>query len=387
MKNVLLSKPKLIIACFFFIKLVLLAFAYQIIVLEGVDYSEQIPAQWFGLYKAFGHDELFYHHQALLFAESIKQNGFYFNFKPYMSDTLHFGHSFFFALLIVVFDIDVFGFLVAKLAIFHFLGCWYFYKFVRLLAGSNRIALVSLLFVLLYPPLNIHSVSLLREEFIFTFLATSLYFCLKSSKSLAWRPTFCFFLSLLTLLTLRGHAAAAAFGFWITSLCVEHRSARSFFSSLLAVVALLFLVSLYLDLSVYNQYIKVIFSKIMVEAEWSKFILEIPRIVFSPLPWKITSNNHHEYLRYWYLFSLAAIIISVIRLDLILTSLRKYKWHVGVFCTFYFIVYLTLQDYGPRQFSVVGPFLFVFFYSEIVNKIVFDFRGRREVGLSTSTVP
>ena len=364
------SRVKLLIFAVFALKLCLLFLYFYVWRDPTLSYLEYVPVDLRSYYRAFGNDELFYHFTAVLFKNLMNANGLSLNFTPFMADTLHFGHSYLFALLMYFFDIDVLGFLVVKLVLFHFIGAWYFYKFAYLYSGSYKSAFVALAFLLIYPTININFVSLLREELIFTFMATTMYFGFQYAKVPRFRYLMMFIASLIVLLTFRGHAAAASFIF-IGLVFLSHGIFKRLELRLI-IFGLILLIGIngLANFDVYYLYIQGVIQNIIVGFPLVKFVTEIPRIMISPLPWNISNDGYHEYIRYWYLVSLFFILLSLFRLDLLLKSMSKYKWPIVFFIAVYFFIYLTLQDYGPRQFSVVGPFLFVFFYSVLVRKIV-----------------
>lgn len=90
-----------------------------------------------------------------------------------------------------------------------------------------------------------------------------------------------------------------------------------------------------------------------------------------PLPWQMIGIES-GYSPFWYAFTLTIVLASFTQIVFYKEIFRNWKVLVALFISGllpYVISQQEVDAVGPRQFAMVGPFLFIILYSGIVRKI------------------
>ena len=335
------------------------------------DFSTSVPHP----YQIFGGDEALWHTLGMSVHESIQLNGYAWTLlhPTSITGTYAFGYPLYIGFVFSLLGDSVFWVLFTK-QIFYAIGCLCFHGFIHGYLNSRKVAMGGLMFCLLYPPLVIHSISLMREEIIFTLFSAAFYFFQRSENNKnKFTYISCYilsFISLIMLATFRLHAALAAA---VLILIMAHNYRRSFpIMSIALTIAILYISGFWQY--VYNFAISASGYGLNVYDILYSFL----KFFFAPLPWNIPSSNHHSYNAWWYWISLVIALLSPLLFTNINKSIKK-AYPIFIFILIYLFVYILAarqmggyhMTVGPRQFAVVGPFVFICFYSESIRRFRF----------------
>lgn len=321
-------------------------------------------------YFVYGHDESFMHNQAKALLDYINSHGIWYTF--FNSQNIIGSYNTIWPLIMaLIFKINhnilyvlIFKIIVFSVSSFHFFNISYFFT------KSKKFAYLSLIFISIYPPLNIYMFSILRDDFIFSLFTSSIYFALLFREKKAFKHILFSIIFLLIMLPLRIHVGFVLMLFLLKlSMNKTNR-----INIILTLSAILILCSsfIYNFINIGYYYLSTNFS--LIQFSLKNILFDLLKFLLGPLPWQIT-EGHHQYNTLWYYFALFLIIISFILFpDEIIRSIKKY-YHYLFFLFIYFFAYHISNQFvdaiGPRQFAVIAPFLFIFIYGDLIKKLRF----------------
>lgn len=328
------------------------------------EYSKIAPNP----YQIWGTDEAHWVEKSQVFVKSIENNGFVYSFLNcyHIVGDRHFIWSTIVGALFYLFGENILLILLFKVIIYT-LACFYMFKLSRTYFNFNA-SYIILIFTIIYPPLTIYHISMMREELIFFFVVVFLYINKKREGcSSSYKRMLLTMLILFTILGLRINVSICLFVIFMMGLSFKNKEKLL---TLLLVSCLLFFNSNFiLYLMSHFEFIVPLFNT-------KDTVFSLFRFIFSPLPWKIGLDNHNYYNWWWYSFTLLLMFFSIYYTKLILLS-TKLTSHILFFISLYFTSYLinvyitgdSRLGIGPRQFAVIGPLFFMSCYGLLFSKI------------------
>ena len=290
--NLKVSKVKLTLIVSLVIKCVLLGLFWS-------EYSKIAPSP----YQIWGHDEAHWVEKSELFVKSIENNGFVYSFlnSYHIVGDRHCLWSAIVGTLFYLFGENILLILLFKVIIYT-LACLYMFKLSRAYFNFNA-SYVILIFTIIYPPLTIYHISMMREELIFFFVV--LFFYLNKKKegcSFNYTKITLTVLILFTILGLRINASICLFVIFMMGLSFKIKEKLLI---LLLVSSVLFFNS--------NCILYLIshFEGLVLLFNINDTVFSLFRFIFSPLPWKIGVDNHNYYNWWWYAFTLFLMFFSI----------------------------------------------------------------------------
>ncbi len=94
---------------------------------------------------------------------------------------------------------------------------------------------------------------------------------------------------------------------------------------------------------------------------------------FGPLPWQMIGVDS-GYNPIWYFLTLSLIMVGFFVRQFYEECLKNWKIIIALFITGafpYIISSASVDAVGPRQFAMIGPFLFIILYANIISKLRF----------------
>ena len=104
-------------------------------------------------------------------------------------------------------------------------------------------------------------------------------------------------------------------------------------------------------------------------------IFLIFKYYIGPLPWNMIGIDSGVN-PLWYGFTLILILFGFTRKEFYHQFFINWKVIIALFitgCLPYMISHQEVNAVGPRQFAMVGPFLFIILYNELLSKVKFDY--------------
>lgn len=305
-----------------------------------------------GFHKLLGKDEIQYYQKSLGLYRSIKENGFLWSAKHYYNYTesrhflFYFIASFFFHL-----KNTYLSFLIFK-SLLYAGACTYLFKTCKILHG-HRVATYAVICFFLYIPMQLISLSFLRDDIIFFCVLACIFYSVKWNGK---TDAAFFLIFLLFLFGLRIHAAIAMVAF---NLILNYKK-PSRQGGLLLTFSVIGC-SIYIFYTRSGMIIHYLqpsaIMKLIVKAPY-----ELLRFILSPLPTQI-SESLPSILSYWYAIG---FLLSILSLFLFLNHIVKNKINSFIAATLgmtivYLAPYIIIGNIGFRQQSIIAPLLFSFF--------------------------
>lgn len=237
------------------------------------------------------------------------------------------------------------------------------YAILKKNGHSEKSALISVIFLGLYHPLMALDVSYMRDDVLVYLIIILLRLSMVKglAKSIVAVPFFLFFSYILI--------ASRPFAFLVFA------SLYFFYFKLFRIWQLIFVVPFIFGILYYGEDI-VAYSIIFIQKyQFGIFNLLFLTLkyYFGPLPWQMIGVDS-GYSPLWFTFTLTILLISLCYKNTYVQILDNWKIILALFITGgfpYIISNQTVDAVGPRQFAMVGPFLFIIIYSNAVAKIKF----------------
>lgn len=331
------------VVCFFALK-ILVSGAYLLYVGSLWDLNS-----WF----IIGVDERRYFDFSAALWQAIQDKGLIHAIANYHDYTKS-QHFLYYFLIAPFFQLEfpLFAIVMVKAALFG-LSANYIYKISEFWHGE-LVARLSIAAFFLYFPMQLLSLSYMRDDLIFFFCVGIFYHGIFEEKSSS--RVFVLFSYLVLLSLLRIHAALAALVFLAVYNFKSILGALGFRHFLVFLVFSGFFFFWRLDFTARALEQLPLYDLIF------KFPYEMVRLVLSPNPFSISQDYQGLGLHLWYAISLPVSVLGAILFVLVIVEKRigKVALSVLAFTFVYLAPYVALGHLGFRQQSIVAPLLFVF---------------------------
>lgn len=319
------------------------------------DYSQS------NLYMFINIDELRYSQRAIDIANDISVLGWsnvVNNYYTY-TNSHHAIYYFILSVFVLVFGkAYAFWFVLFKIVVISTASLFFFHRlFSRYFI--KKVVIRADLFLILYPVIGIYSFSLMRDDYIFLAFISSCYYLSLFIERRNILTTFFLLLSFIFLMQLRMSMLLLVI-FFVFSM--EYKKYNVSVLDFLKFTTLFAFVVYAINIFVGNYILSVIgnFPGLKV------VIIEVLKMYFSPLPWKL--SNSYQLLSWWFWFSFFSVTFSFLFIKKIIQSILANRLAILSVLFIYCFPYI-LRDggVGLRQFGFIAPFLFILIYEKVLS--------------------